>query len=94
MGNIQQGGGGRVFVGKMWRQGQEWREGAQVGNCQAFFLGCSVEEKGRSYLLKFLERTSTFPAGSEKSSMWKVKTAAPRKHCKVGNLTLGTKPAQ
>lgn len=77
-------GVGSVFLGKT-RQQEEWREGTEAGSFQAFCLGCSVEEKGRSSLLKFLERTSTFPTGSEKASMQKVKIAAPSEHCKIGN---------
>lgn len=79
------GGVGSVFVGKTRQQGEEWREGTEAGSFQAFCLCCHVEEKGRSSLLKFLERTITFPTGSEKASTQKVKIAAPSEHCKIGN---------
>lgn len=52
-----------------------------------FAWSAAYRRNGRSYLLKFLERTSIFPTGSEQDSMWQVKIAALSKHCKMGSLT-------
>lgn len=64
------------------------------GQLPGFFLGLQCRRERQELSVEILGKDQHIPRWVRKSSMWKVKTAAPRKHCKVGNLTLGTKPAQ
>lgn len=54
-------GGGSLCVGKTRQQGEEGREGTEVGNCQAFCLGCNVEGEREELSVEILGKDQHIP---------------------------------